>query len=230
MKKSMLVIAPHPDDETLGCGATILRARAESYEVTWLIVTSVTKAAGFSQKQVDARRREISAVSEALGITRRVELNHPTAELDQVPTGQLIGEIGAVVRDTAATDIYLPFRRDAHSDHAIVFDAGVACSKWFRYPSVRRVLAYETPSETDFDIAPDSTGFRPNIFVDVTPWLEEKSRIAQLFESELGDHPFPRSVEGMRALSILRGAASGFRAAEAFMVLRERHILDDAKT
>ena len=224
---SVLVIAPHPDDETLGCGGAMLRARATGADVTWLIVTAVTEGAGFSAERVATRRQEIAAVAAALDVTRMIELGHATAALDQVPMGQLIGEIGAVVRQVEATDIYLPFRRDAHSDHAIVFDAGTACSKWFRYPSVRRVLAYETPSETDFDIAPDSSGFRPNLFVDVTPWLDEKLRIAQMFESEIYDHPFPRSVEGMRALATLRGAASGFHAAEAFMLLRERQILKD---
>lgn len=224
---SVLVIAPHPDDETLGCGGTMLRARARGDEVNWLIVTAVTEAAGFSVEQVVTRRQEIAAVANALDVTRTIELEHATAALDQLPLGQLISEIGAVVSNVEATDIYLPFRRDAHSDHAIVFDAGAACSKWFRYPSVSRVLAYETPSETDFDIAPDSTGFRPNVFVDVTPWLDEKLCAAQIFESEFKAHPFPRSVESMRALATLRGAASGFHAAEAFMLLRERQVLNE---
>ena len=220
--KSLLVIAPHPDDETLGCGGAILRARSEGVDVTWLIVTSVTQSGGFSTEHIKTRQQEIERVSAALGVTHRVELGHNTSMLDTLPQGQLISEIGRVVNETRPTEIYLPFRRDAHSDHAIVFDAGSACSKWFRYPSVNKVLAYETPSETDFDISPDSPGFKPNLFIDITNYIDEKIRIARIFEGEIGQHPFPRSVEIMKALATVRGAASGFNAAESFMLLRER--------
>lgn len=220
--KNVLVIAPHPDDETLGCGGAIMRARSEGANVTWLIVTSVAENDGFSAERVATRQQEIKQVSAALDITRRVELGYPTATLDTLPKGQIIRDIGTVVKESQATEIYLPFRRDAHSDHAVVFDAGVACSKWFRYPSVKKVLAYETPSETDFDISPDSTGFRPNVFLDITQWIDQKIAIAKVFDSEIGTHPFPRSVDIIKALATVRGAASGFVAAEAFMLLRER--------
>lgn len=224
MLRSLLVVAPHPDDETLGCGGTILWAKEKGFDINWLIVTSMAPNNGFSQERVARRRLEIETVSAALGVKRRVELDHPTATLDAIPKQQLIREIGDAVSETGATDIFLPFRRDAHSDHAAVFDAGTACTKWFRYPTVRRVLAYETPSETEFDIAPDSSGFRPNIFIDISDWLETKIEIAKMFESEIGTHPFPRSILSIRALATLRGATSGFTAAESFMLLRARDL------
>lgn len=95
-------------------------------------------------------------------------------------------------------------------------------TKWFRYPSVKRILAYETLSETDFGLGTD-LGFRPNIFINIENYLEDKLRAMDIYASELGRFPFPRSDEAIRALATLRGAASGFQAAEAFELLRERY-------
>ena len=83
------------------------------------------------------------------------------------------------------------------------------------------MLAYETLSETDFGLRAEQS-FRPNIFVDIGPYLEDKLRAMDIYASELGVYPFPRSHEVIRALATLRGGASGFKAAEAFELLRER--------
>ena len=108
-----------------------------------------------------------------------------------------------------------------HTDHRLVFDAVASCTKWFRYPSVKRVLAYETLSETDFGLG-TSQSFRPNVFVNIEPYLDDKIRAMDIYASEIGEFPFPRSHEAIQALAILRGAASGFKTAEAFELLRER--------
>lgn len=220
--KRHLVIAPHPDDETLGCGGTLLRARAEGDEIYWLIVTSISETQGFAYERVAVRDNEIDHVSKAYGFTETIRLNFPTSTLDAIPLRDLVSAIGLVASRIEPTDIYLPHRRDAHSDHAAVFDAAIPVSKWFRYGSVERVFVYETQSETDFDVYPDSPGFRPNVFIDISETLDLKIKIASLYQSEFAEHPFPRSLNGMRALATLRGAASGFISAEAFMLLRQR--------
>lgn len=217
-----LVIAPHPDDETLGCGGTLLQARNQGDEIYWLIVTSISEVQGFSTEQVASRSTEIECAAMAYGFVETICLDFPTSTLDNVPIRELVEAISAIMRRIKPTDLYLPYRRDAHSDHATVFDASISVSKWFRYGSVERVLVYETQSETDFDLSPDSFGFRPNVFVDISNTIDRKIEIAAIFESEFAEHPFPRSFEGIRALATLRGAASGFLAAEAFMLLRQR--------
>jgi N-acetylglucosamine malate deacetylase 1 len=86
---------------------------------------------------------------------------------------------------------------------------------------VRRLLSYETISETDFCLDTRSP-FQPNCFVDITRYLERKLEVLAAYQSELGRFPFPRSIEAVRSLAAVRGAASGFEAAEAFQLLRER--------
>ena len=133
----------------------------------------------------------------------------------------LVAGISNVFRSFEPEEVFVPHPSDVHTDHRIVFDAVSSCTKWFRYPSVKRVLAYETLSETDFGLGTDQS-FRPNVFVDIEPFLDGKLRAMDIYASELGAFPFPRSREAIRALAMLRGAASGFKASEAFELLRER--------
>jgi N-acetylglucosamine malate deacetylase 1 len=219
--RKVLVVAPHPDDETLGCGGTLLRHREEGDEVHWLIVTGVDETHGFTTKRVQSREAEIKACASYFGFSGIHNLRHPTTHLDELPLGQLIGEICDVVKKTGAEVIYLPYPGDVHSDHRIVFDTALPATKWFRYPSVKRVIAYEVLSETEFNISPTLNDFRPNLFVNITGYLDGKLEAMRIFDSELGAPPFPRSDEIIRSLASYRGATAGCDAAEAFMILRE---------
>ena len=216
-----LVIAPHPDDETLGCGGTLLRRRKEGAETGWLIVTGMSPQAGYSADQVATRKAEIDRVASTLGFADVFQLGLAPARLDEVPLSDVIAQLASVFRKFEPNEILLPHPGDAHTDHLVVFRAAAACTKWFRYPSVRRVLTYETPSETDFGIDPTSC-FAPNTFVDIGDLIDAKIELMKIYESESGVFPFPRSEEAIRALAMVRGALAGFRAAEAFQLLRDR--------
>jgi LmbE family N-acetylglucosaminyl deacetylase len=216
-----LVIAPHPDDEVLGVGGTLLRRKAEGVKVAWLIVTAISVQSGWSDEKVNQRADEVKRVSELFGFDEVFTLNFPTTQLDRIPMSDLVAGISGVFRVFEPEEVFVPHPSDVHTDHRMVFDAAASCTKWFRYPSVKRVLAYETLSETDFGLGTDQ-GFRPNVFIDIEPFLADKLLAMEIYASELGVFPFPRSHEAIRALTALRGAASGFKAAEAFELLRER--------
>lgn len=216
-----LIVAPHPDDETLGCGGTILKLKAQGVSVHWLIVTTIEDVSGFSQDRVPVRNAEIDSVRRAYGFDRVHTCGLPAAALDTLGKGALIGAIGAVVKEVRPDRIYIPYRNDVHSDHAAVFDATIAAAKTFRSPFVRSIYAYETLSETDFGLRPDDPGFRPNLYEDISGHLDKKIEIMAEFDGEMGQFPFPRSEECLRALATLRGAQANCQAAEAFMILKE---------
>ena len=221
MAVKTLVIAPHPDDETLGCGGTLLRRKAEGAEIAWLMATAMTEAGGWSAEQVKQRDAEIDKVSGMYGFDAVFRLDFPTTRLDTVPMADVVGAIADALKQFQPSELLIPHPADVHSDHRVVFDAATACSKWFRHDSISRVLAYETVSETEFGFATGST-FQPNVFVDITDHLERKLDTMRIYASELGTFPFPRSIETIRAKAQVHGATSGFAAAEAFQLLRER--------
>ncbi len=218
---NILIVAPHADDESLGCGGTILRHISEGANVYWLLVTGMSKASGFTENQIRLREEEITQVHKCYGLSERYELCLPPAALETIPKGEIISLISTIIKKVEPEIVYTAYRNDAHSDHEIVFDAVMSSTKSFRYPFIKRVLAYETISETDFGMKPEDSGFRPNVFNNISDFLEEKLNILDIFESEMSDFPFPRSRKALTALSQLRGAQSNCEASEAFMLIKE---------
>ena len=131
----------------------------------------------------------------------------------------LVQRLSQIFREFQPDEVLLPDRYDIHTDHRATFDAAAACTKGFRYPSVRRVLTYETPSETDFSLDP-AGGFRPNYFFDISDHLEAKLQLLQTYGSEIAPPPFPRSLENLRALATQQGAQVGCAAAEGLGILK----------
>lgn len=220
MIKKVVILTPHPDDETLGCGGTLLKHINQGDKVYWVIITEMGNC--FAQEKKINRSKEIKTVASTYKFEKTIELGFETATLDKVPDGELIGKISEVFQEIRPNILYVPYPGDIHSDHKAVFDATMACTKWFRYPSVEKVLAYETLSETDFMINPDANCFRPNVFINIANYLDKKIEIMKVYDSEISEFPFPRSEKAIKSLAYVRGAASGFEAAEAFMLLKER--------
>ena len=220
MSKKIIVVTPHPDDETLGCGGTLLKYKDKGFQLYWLIVTSMHEK--FPKDTKEKRQQEINLVAKQYQFDEVFQLNFPAAELDKIPLGELVESFSRVFLKVEPQIIFTVYPGDIHSDHKVVFDATMSCTKWFRYPFVESVYLYETLSETDFSINPDTNGFRPNVYINISNYLEKKIEIMEIYHSEIGDFPFPRSEKAIRSLAYLRGAASGFEAAEAFMLLKER--------
>ena len=221
----VLVVAPHPDDESLGAGGTLLHHKKKGDNVHWLIMTTTVGDDRFDISFTSKRTKEIERVSKAFGFSSTTILNFHPATLDHIPLIDLIDKISNVFHKIKPSIIYLPYRGDAHSDHKIVFDACISCTKSFRYPYVKSIRVYETLSETDFSLNSDLNGFTPNYYVNIEKYITTKVKILNIFTSEMKPPPFPRNEESIKALALLRGQVAGVTAAEAFMSLKE--ICDD---
>lgn len=216
-----LVIAVHPDDETIGCGGTLLKLKDSGYEIHWLIATEATTEGGFSAEFINKRQSEIDTVASKYQFTAVHRLGLPAAQIETIALGKIVQKIAAIMQSVSPDTLFLPFREDVHSDHRILFDAAFSCTKSFRQPSLRRVYMMETLSETEFAPAIPGISFVPNSFVDISPYFDKKLEILSLFESELTEHPFPRSIANVKALATYRGAMAQCQYAESFMLLKE---------
>lgn len=217
----VMVVAPHPDDETLGCGGTLLRHLQQGDELHWVIMTKMETRQGFSEQRIASREAEIQQVAERYQFNKVFRGQFATMELDQYSMVELVDFVSDAVRESQPNIIYLPFPGDIHSDHTMVYDAVKSCTKSFRYPSVTSIRVYETLSETDFALATQTQSFQPNLFVSMGEFLDAKLDIMRIYGSELGEHPFPRSERAIRAQATLRGTIAGVEAAESFMTIRE---------
>lgn len=213
----ILVIAVHPDDETLGCGGTLLKHKEKGDEIHWLICTTLDKNDAYFLK----REAEIKQTAEEYQFNSVHNLRLKTMRVDEYSMSDLVSKISNVINEIKPNVIYLPFKSDVHSDHRYIFEASYSCTKSFRYPFIKKIYMMETLSETDFALSTKEDSFVPNVFVDISKFIDKKLKIMRFFESEIAPHPFPRSERCIKAQATLRGASAGCESAESFMLLKE---------
>jgi len=218
---SIAVVAPHPDDETLGAGASLLRHVSRGDEIHWIIATRIPSGTDFGGVDAGARQREIDTIAQTYGFASVQQLPNPPATLDAMPLSELVAQMASAIAAVAPSTLYVPWPGDAHSDHRLSYEAASAATKSFRSSSVTRILAYEALSETNFAINPLVPPFRPNCYHDVSAWFPRKLDILSSWQSEIREHPWPRSLEAATALATLRGSECGASRAEAFAIVRE---------
>ena len=220
--KNVLVVAVHPDDETLGCGGTLFKHLAEGDQINWLIVTTIENVEAFEQRDLGQYHETIDDVAKHYRFNQVLRLNFPTTQLDRVPDSDLVGAFHRVFDSLKPQIIYLPFSGDIHGDHRIASGAALSATKTFRHPCIERILMMETLSETEFAPPLTDRAFQPNVFVNISDYMNPKLEVMNFYLTELGEHPFPRSSDNIMALATLRGATAGFNYAEAFMLVKER--------
>ncbi len=218
----ILVISAHPDDETLGCGGTLLKHRSAGDRLYWLVATCAYEPE-WTRATIRKKAREVDAVAAAYGMRKVHRLGLPTAKLDTVPRGKLIGEIKKVVDAVRPELVYIVHEGDVHDDHRIVFAAAMSAMKPSRMKNIglRRILSYETLSSTEAAPARRKTAFLPVIFSDISATMKKKLEIMRLYRSEMQPGAMPRGISAIRALARYRGATIGVEYAEAFILVRE---------
>lgn len=113
-------------------------------------MTNVSEEAGYDKEYVYQRQEEIKAVASAYRFLSIFKLDFPTRRLDLVPMQDMISEVSKVIHKTKPDVIFLPYSSDVHSDHRITFDVVISAAKSFKCPFVKKILAYEVLSETEF--------------------------------------------------------------------------------
>ena len=220
----VLVVAVHPDDETIGCGGTILKHKAQGDEIYWMLITAVTKnhPLEFSDDLIEEKKRRNINIAEQYGFNGVYNLGFPTIMLHTIDLHELIGKVSEVIKNVQPNLIYMMFANDVHSDHRVAFDAVYSCTKSFRYPFIEKIYMMETLSETEFALSLPSKAFVPNVFVDITPYIDQKLEIMSLYDTEMMPEPYPRSLSSIKALARVRGSRAGVMYAEAFQLLYEK--------
>jgi len=215
--EKVLVIAVHPDDETLGCGGTLFKHKKNGDSIHWLICTQTDPKGDFFKK----REQEIAEATKKYAFDTVNNLALETTKVDEYTMSELIKKISKVIREIQPSILYLPFKGDVHSDHRKIFEAAYSCTKSFRYPCIKKIYMMETLSETEFAPSTNEDSFIPNTFVDISESFEKKIEVMKVFKSEIAEHPFPRSIRNIEALATLRGATAGCEYAESFVLLKE---------
>jgi LmbE family N-acetylglucosaminyl deacetylase len=217
----LLVIAPHPDDEVLGCGGTMCRLAAEGHEVVVAIMTRGWEPL-FPESQVAQVRAEARAANARLGVARVEFVDLPATRLHALPEHELNAAVDELVDAERPGWVFLPHPGDRHEDHRQLFDAAMVALRPVRgRDHIRRIWCYETVSETHWAAAQIEPNFEPHTWVDISGQLETKLEAMKLYASQVQPGPGPRSLAAVEALAVWRGSVVSLEAAECFVVVRE---------
>jgi LmbE family N-acetylglucosaminyl deacetylase len=217
LPKRLVVIAPHPDDETLGAGGSIARFAAAGVQVSVLVVSGHLPPL-YPQDAFETTRREAEAAFASMGVHHHEFMQVPATLVHATPIAELNGRISKFVRNASPEWVMLPFP-DRHIDHRWIFDASVVACRPVHAEAPTTVLAYETLSETHWNVGGIEPSFNPDFYVDITDFMDRKIEALSCYASQVNNAP-SRSLEATRALAKFRGSQNGCGYAEAFKVVR----------
>lgn len=212
----ILVFAPHNDDEVLGVGGTIAKYVAEGHKVYVCEVTI-----GKNKDRANQIKDEAIAAHRVLGVTDTVFLDFPVVGLANIPTLELNKAIHKVVDQIKPDIAYIPHKGDMHIDHTMVSESAMVALRPVNSPQIKGIYAYETLSETEWNIPSVDNVFIPNVYIDITDTIDKKIEAMNCYQSQLYDFPHPRSLKAIKSLSELRGSTVCVENAESFMLIRQ---------
>jgi LmbE family N-acetylglucosaminyl deacetylase len=220
--KNILVISPHPDDETLGCGGTLIKHQGHGERLYWLILTTGYEPR-WSSDLIERAAIQVKKVSQAYHMEQFFSLGLPSTRLDVTPQNEIIDNIRKIVITVRPQVVYVAHDGDVHTDHHFAFTATLSVLKSFYMQKfgIQRILCYETLSSTEAAPPQFHRSFIPNIYNDISGYLERKIEIMGMYETEEQATLMPRGASAIRALARFRGASVGVEYAEAFMLVRE---------
>lgn len=213
----VVVIAPHNDDEILGVGGTMAKMVKQGHEV---IVCEVT-AGDLENAQVQLQKKEAIASHELMGV-KTYFMDLPVVGLREMKTTELNAEFQKVLLTLKPDIVFLPHKGDMHIDHRMTIEAAMVALRPVTFPDLIAIYAYETLSETEWNISSVDNMFIPMAFEDITQEIDIKLEAMRCHASQLCNYPHPRSLEAIKALAMYRGSTICRKYAEAFMVIRER--------
>jgi LmbE family N-acetylglucosaminyl deacetylase len=223
-RRRVLVIAAHPDDEALGCGATMAKHAARGDRVWILILGEGVRARreyrGREGKSlVTALRKNAQKAATLMGAERLILRSFPDNQFDGVSLLKIIYAVEEVTRVFAPNIIYTHHYTDVNVDHRRTLEAVEAVIRPMPAIPIEQVFAFEVPSSTEWSFTRKDV-FRPDVFNALEEkFFEKKMEAMQCYKSEMRSFPHPRSPEYLRALAMMRGGQGGVPLAEAFELI-----------
>lgn len=213
------MIAPHPDDETLGVGGTMAKYSDSESEVTLLVVSGHLPPL-YTRADYDRTVAECKKAMAVLGVADARFLEIPTGMIGSQAVGVVNGKIAQLIAEVRPEIVLSPFP-DRHIDHRLVFESVMVAARP-KGPGreIKLLAAYETLSETHWNAPQIEPTFMPSLTVDITAQIERKLRALQCYESQISAFPDARSLDAAEALAKFRGTQAGFGFGEAFHVIR----------
>lgn len=211
---TILVFAPHNDDEVIGVGGSI----AKLAKTNDIFVCEVTTSK--SEESLKRMRPEAAKAHKLLGVKNTFFLDLPVIGIRQCDMREVNKRFESIVANLKPNIVFLPHEGDMHTDHQDTVNAAMVALRPLNNPQLNAIFAYETLSETDWNTPNIKNAFIPNFWIDISDTIEIKKEAMNCYQSQLRQYPHPRSIRAISALAEHRGSIIGVEYAESFMLLR----------
>ncbi len=225
LKKKVLVVAAHSDDDALGCGGTLLKLANQGHEIHAIYFTdgvSSRKKDKDLEKKIFNRKKDSVKASKILGIKSIQNLSYPDNQLDTIPLLKITRNIEKAINTIKPDILFTHYENDLNIDHQIIFKAVMTATRPKPKTKIKKIFLFETLSSTEWKYSiKKKQQFNPNYFVDISKTINKKIKAFSCYKNEVCDWPHPRSLKGIKTLAMYRGQSVGIKFAEAFYLLRQ---------
>lgn len=219
MKKKILILSPHADDEILGCGGFISKYSKLNYQINVLVLTNANKGAPeiYPPETIKSLRNEAKTANNLIGTHKLIFENLPAINLNNYPVYKISNIIDKYIAKINPEIVFIPSKNDIHDDHKIIFKAAKVAMRSNKKRNLKKILSYEVLSETEWN--ENEKAFSPNYFVSLKKSdINNKIKAFLKYKSQVKKFPHPRSKEGIINLSKVRGSNVFENFAEAYRV------------
>ena len=219
MKKKILILSPHADDEILGCGGFISKYSKLNYQINVLVLTNANKGAPeiYPPETIKSLRNEAKTANNLIGTHKLIFENLPAINLNNYPVYKISNIIDKYIAKINPEIVFIPSKNDIHDDHKIIFKAAKVSMRPNKKSNLKKILSYEVLSETEWN--EDGKSFNPNYFVTLKKAdIKRKVNAFLKYKSQVKKFPHPRSKEAIINLSKFRGSQAFVEFAEAYKV------------
>ena len=224
--KKILVFAAHPDDEMLGCGATLLKFRKKGYKIKTFFFGD-----GEGSRKIDKKKLKkliIEREKQAIIVSKKGKFEKPEFKrfpdnkLDTVSMLEIVQFVEKQILINRPEIIFTHFENDLNIDHQIVFKAVMTATRPMTKSFVKKIISFEVPSSTDFNFTNNRAKiFNPNLYININSTIEDKIKLLKIYKKEIKKWPHSRSLKSINNLAMYRGSQVGIKFAEAFTLIRE---------
>lgn len=224
--KKILVFAAHPDDELLGCGATLLKYQKKGFKIKIIFFGDGESSRNIKKKNflksIIVREKQAEKVSKKGKFEKPIFIRFPDNRLDTIPLLDIVKFIEKQIKQNKPEIIFTHFENDLNIDHQIIYNAVITATRPLSKTFVKKIYSFEVSSSTDFILSRKQKKiFNPNLYFNVESTIDKKINLLKLYKGEIKKWPHARSLKSIKNLAMYRGSQVGIKYAEAFITVRE---------